>query len=55
MSLSTFAIMSITNGVSILFLPETKGKEIPDTLEDAENFHIQTDKKSSKEINLDDK
>lgn len=27
------------NGATVLFLPETKGKEIPDTLEDAENYN----------------
>jgi hypothetical protein len=47
-SLSTFAAISILNGVSILFLPETKDKEIPDTLEDAENYdQLKPDKKAA--------
>lgn len=37
--LMIFGSLSIADGVSIHFLPETKGKQIPDTLEEAENFN----------------
>lgn len=37
-SFATFAITSIVSAFSVLFLPETKGREIPDTLFEAEQF-----------------
>jgi hypothetical protein len=36
--LAIFGIISVVDGFLILFLPETRGKEIPDTINEAENF-----------------
>lgn len=36
-ALAVFGLLSILNGYLVLMLPETKGKEIPDTLEQAED------------------
>ena len=33
-----YAILSIIGAVLGLYLPETKDREIPDTIEEAENF-----------------
>jgi hypothetical protein len=34
-----YAILAAIDAVLGLFLPETKGREIPDTIEEAENLH----------------
>ncbi len=34
-----YAILAAISAVLGLFLPETKGREIPDTIEEAENLH----------------
>lgn len=34
------AIVAFIGGTSILFLPETMGKDLPQTLQDAENFGL---------------
>ncbi len=34
-----YAILAAIGAVLGLFLPETKGREIPDTIEEAENLH----------------
>jgi hypothetical protein len=36
--LSIFGSLSLLNGFTIHLLPETRGQQIPDTLEEAENF-----------------
>jgi hypothetical protein len=36
--LSVFGSLSVVNGFTIHLLPETRGRQIPDTLEEAENF-----------------
>ena len=35
-----YALISILAAILVLVLPETKGREIPDTLEEAENAGI---------------
>lgn len=35
-ALAVFGLLCVANGYLVLKLPETKGKEIPDTLEQAE-------------------
>ncbi len=34
-----YAILAAIGAILGLFLPETKGREIPDTIEEAENLH----------------
>jgi hypothetical protein len=36
--LSIFGSLSVVDGFTIHLLPETRGQQIPDTLEEAENF-----------------
>lgn len=33
-----FGIVPIIGAVLVLYLPETKGQQLPETIEDAENF-----------------
>ncbi|KAM4040440.1 solute carrier family 22 member 2 isoform 2-T2 [Anomaloglossus baeobatrachus] len=37
--LIVFAVIGIISGILVLFLPETKGRALPETIEDAENLH----------------
>ncbi|XP_077204386.1 solute carrier family 22 member 2 isoform X2 [Paroedura picta] len=39
--LVVFAVVGLTDGVLVLLLPETKGKTLPETIEEAENMHRQ--------------
>lgn len=36
--LAAFGVLSLGDGLLILMLPETKGKEIPDTIDEAERI-----------------
>lgn len=42
MPLGIFGILAALDGLLILCLPETKGKEMPDTMRDAEDFDTQS-------------
>lgn len=33
-----FGVLSLTDGIATHFLPETKDKQMPDTLQEAENL-----------------
>ncbi|CAG2173306.1 unnamed protein product, partial [Oppiella nova] len=44
--LAIFGILSVTDGLLILFLPETNGKEIPDTIDDVERSKSDTNTSS---------
>ncbi|KAM4694690.1 solute carrier family 22 member 2 [Discoglossus pictus] len=39
--LIVFAILAVLSGVLVLLLPETKGRALPETIEEAENMHKQ--------------
>ncbi|CAI7935352.1 Hypothetical predicted protein [Podarcis lilfordi] len=39
--LVVFAVIGLIDGGLVLLLPETKGKALPETIEDAENMHRQ--------------
>ncbi|RWS29104.1 organic cation transporter protein-like protein [Leptotrombidium deliense] len=43
-TLITFFLLSTANTISIFFLPETKNTEIPDTIDEAEEFSVETTK-----------
>ncbi|KAG6929615.1 solute carrier family 22 (organic cation transporter), member 2 [Chelydra serpentina] len=46
--LVVFAVVGLIDGGLVLLLPETKGKTLPETIEDAENMHRQ--RKRKKEV-----
>uniref|UniRef100_K7GD39 Solute carrier family 22 member 2 n=1 Tax=Pelodiscus sinensis TaxID=13735 RepID=K7GD39_PELSI len=43
--LVVFGVVGLIDGGLVLLLPETKGKTLPETIEDAENMHRQTKRK----------
>ena len=45
--MGVFAVGAITSGLALLFLPETKGKELPSTLAEAEELGSSTTLQSS--------
>ncbi|XP_035176047.1 LOW QUALITY PROTEIN: solute carrier family 22 member 2-like, partial [Oxyura jamaicensis] len=45
--LVVFAVITFIGGSLVLLLPETKGKTLPETLEDAENMHRQKRRKEN--------
>uniref|UniRef100_A0A8C2SXT1 Solute carrier family 22 member 2-like n=1 Tax=Coturnix japonica TaxID=93934 RepID=A0A8C2SXT1_COTJA len=46
--LIVFTVLGLIAGVLVLFLPETKGRVLPETVEDVENFHRQSIPKDKK-------
>ncbi|XP_027735834.1 solute carrier family 22 member 2-like, partial [Empidonax traillii] len=46
--LIVFTILGLTAGGLVLLLPETKGRVLPETVEDVENFHRQSASKGNK-------
>lgn len=45
--LVVFAGIAVVGGGLVLLLPETKGKTLPETIEDAENMHRQERRKEN--------
>ncbi|XP_029452552.1 solute carrier family 22 member 2 [Rhinatrema bivittatum] len=50
--LVVFAVLGVTAGGLVFLLPETKGRNLPETINDAENLHRQEMKSRNKKIYL---